>query len=88
MISVFSGPDLISVSVFQQNILKKLPYIKLFYVHFYQGGVILVSHNEQLIQMVAQETWLCGNKTVKRIEGGFQAYKKTLEEEFRRINAI
>ena len=54
----------------------------------FQGGVILVSHNEQLIQMVAQETWLCGNKTVKRVEGGFKAYKKTLEEEFRRINAI
>ena len=48
----------------------------------------MVSHNEQLIQMVAQETWLCGNKTVKRVEGGFKAYKKTLEEEFRRINAI
>ncbi|XP_057304553.1 ATP-binding cassette sub-family F member 3-like [Hydractinia symbiolongicarpus] len=52
----------------------------------FNGGVILVSHNEQLIQMVAQETWLCGNKTVTRIEGGFPAYKKALEEEFRRIN--
>jgi len=54
----------------------------------FNGGVILVSHNEQLIQMIAQETWLCGEKTVKRVEGGFQAYKKTLEEEFKRINAI
>ncbi|XP_066934518.1 ATP-binding cassette sub-family F member 3-like [Clytia hemisphaerica] len=54
----------------------------------FNGGVILVSHNEQLIQMIAQETWLCGEKTVKRIDGGFQAYKKTLEEEFKRINAI
>jgi len=53
----------------------------------FNGGLILVSHNEQLIQMVAQETWLCGEKTVKTIEGGFTAYKKALEEEFRRINA-
>jgi len=60
----------------------------MFFILYSQGGVILVSHNEQLIQMIAQETWLCGNQTVKRVEGGFQAYKKTLEEEFRRINAI
>ena len=52
----------------------------------FKGGLILVSHNEQLIQMVAQETWLCGDKTVKRIEGGFPAYKKALEEEFAKMN--
>lgn len=52
----------------------------------FNGGLILVSHNEQLIQMVAQETWLCGEKTVKRIEGGFPAYKKALEEEFAKMN--
>jgi len=51
----------------------------------FNGGLILVSHNEQLIQMVAQETWLCGEKTVKRIEGGFPAYKKALEEEFAKM---
>lgn len=51
----------------------------------FKGGLILVSHNEQLIQMVAEETWLCGEKTVRRIEGGFPAYKKALEEEFQRI---
>jgi len=52
----------------------------------FKGGLILVSHNEQLIQMVAEETWLCGDKTVKRIEGGFPAYKKALEEEFAKMN--
>jgi len=52
----------------------------------FNGGLILVSHNEQLIQMVAEETWLCGETTVKRIEGGFPAYKKALEEEFQRIS--
>ena len=59
-----------------------------FFFLFFQGGLILVSHNEHLFQMVAKETWLCGEITVKTIEGGFPAYKKALEEEFRRINAI
>jgi len=56
-------------------------------INKFNGGVILVSHNEQLISMIAKETWLCGEKTVKTIEGGFPAYKKALEEEFKRINA-
>ncbi len=48
--------------------------------------MILVSHNEQLIRMTAKEVWLVGNKTVKSIEGGFDAYKSALEEEFKRMN--
>eukprot|EP00794_Sanderia_malayensis_P015302 gene15302-16879_t len=54
----------------------------------FKGGVILVSHNEQLIRMTAKEVWLVGNKTVKTIEGGFDAYKSALEDEFRRMNNI
>lgn len=56
-------------------------------INKFKGGLILVSHNEQLIQMVAKETWLVGNQGVKTIEGGFLAYKKALEEEFQRIGA-
>jgi len=52
----------------------------------FQGGVILVSHNEQLIKMTAEEVWLVGNKTVRTIEGGFIAYKSALEEEFKRLS--
>ena len=55
---------------------------------FLQGGVILVSHNEQLIQMIAKEVWLVGNKTVKTIDGGFSAYKAALEEEFKRLSNV
>merc|ERR1712141_846172 len=29
----------------------------------FKGGVILVSHNEQLIKMTAEEVWLVGGKT-------------------------
>lgn len=53
-----------------------------------QGGVILVSHNEQLIQMIAEEVWLVGSKTVKTIDGGFSAYKSALEEEFKRLSSM
>lgn len=56
-------------------------------INKFKGGIILVSHNEQLIQMIGKETWLVGSKTVKTIEGGFTAYKKALEEEFQRIGA-
>ena len=45
-----------------------------------------MSHNEQLIQMIAKEVWLVGNKTVRTVEGGFDAYKTALEEEFARLN--
>ena len=55
-------------------------------IRFLQGGVILVSHNEQLIKMTAEEVWLVGNKTVKTVEGGFAAYKSALEEEFKRLS--
>ena len=50
--------------------------------------MILVSHNEQLIKMTAEEVWLVGSKTVKTIEGGFTAYKSALEEEFRRLSSM
>ncbi|XP_002736039.1 ATP-binding cassette sub-family F member 3-like [Saccoglossus kowalevskii] len=48
----------------------------------FQGGVILVSHDERLITMICKELWVCGNGTVKRVEGGFAEYKQILEEEF------
>ncbi|KAJ8022132.1 ATP-binding cassette sub-family F member 3 [Holothuria leucospilota] len=48
----------------------------------FKGGVILVSHDESLIRMVCKELWVCGSGTVKTIEGGIDAYKKMVEEEF------
>lgn len=46
-----------------------------------QGGVVLVSHDERLIQMVCEELWVCSNRTVRSIEGGFAQYRKLIEEE-------
>ncbi|XP_077998054.1 ATP-binding cassette sub-family F member 3-like [Glandiceps talaboti] len=48
----------------------------------FKGGVILVSHDERLIRMICKELWVCGNGTVRQVEGGFDEYKKIIEAEF------
>ncbi|XP_071500868.1 ATP-binding cassette sub-family F member 3-like [Diadema antillarum] len=48
----------------------------------FKGGVILVSHDESLIRMVCKELWVCGDRTVKAMEGGLDEYKKMVEKEF------
>jgi ATP-binding cassette subfamily F protein 3 len=47
----------------------------------FTGGVMLVSHDERLIQLVCRELWLCRNGTVKSIDGGYEQYRKLIEEE-------
>lgn len=50
-------------------------------IKLYKGGVVLVSHDERLIRQVCTELWVCGNNTVRCIEGGFDAYRKMVESE-------
>lgn len=45
------------------------------------GGVILVSHDERLIQMICKELWLCRDGAVKSIEGGYDTYRTLIEKE-------
>jgi len=52
----------------------------------YNGGVILVSHDEGLIKLVCKELWLVKNKTVKRLEGGFEEYRKMIKNELENFN--
>ncbi|RWS23365.1 ATP-binding cassette sub-family F member 3-like protein [Leptotrombidium deliense] len=47
----------------------------------YKGGVILVSHDEQLIKMVCKELWLVKDGKVNVLEGGFDEYRKVIERE-------
>jgi len=47
-------------------------------VNNFQGGVVLVSHNFQLISQVAKEIWVCEDRTVRRYDGTIQDYKKAL----------
>lgn len=54
-------------------------------INEYKGGVILVSHDERLIRMVCKELWVCGEGTVKSIEGGFDEYRKIVEKELEAV---
>lgn len=45
-------------------------------VFFIQGGVVLVSHDERLIELVCKELWVCKDKTVTPLDGGLEEYKK------------
>ena len=47
----------------------------------YQGGLVLVSHDELLIKRLCTEAWLCFNGRVIALENGFQQYKKLIEKD-------
>ncbi|XP_063602737.1 ATP-binding cassette sub-family F member 3-like [Penaeus indicus] len=47
----------------------------------FKGGVVLVSHDERLIRMVCTELWVCGEKQVVCMEGGFDEYRAIVEKE-------
>lgn len=42
---------------------------------------MLVSHDERLIQMVCKELWLCRDGSIKSIPGGYNEYRKLIEQE-------
>ncbi|PSN29328.1 ATP-binding cassette sub-family F member 3 [Blattella germanica] len=56
-------------------------YLYIMHTVLLQGGVILVSHDERLIRVVCKELWVCGNASVKSIEGGFDEYRRIVERE-------
>ncbi|CAI9729080.1 ATP-binding cassette sub-family F member 3-like [Octopus vulgaris] len=47
----------------------------------FQGGVILVSHDERLIRVICNELWVVQGGTVRSLEGGFDEYKQIVEQE-------
>jgi ATP-binding cassette subfamily F protein 3 len=42
----------------------------------FEGGVVLVSHDERLIDLVCKELWVVKDRTVTHLEGGLDEYKK------------
>ena len=44
----------------------------------YEGGVVIVSHDEHLITSVCDDLWICENKRVIFHQGDFDDYKKAL----------
>jgi len=50
-------------------------------INKFNGGLILVSHDERLIHMVCKELWVCANGTVTSLEGGIEEYKRLVLKE-------
>ncbi|RPD59402.1 P-loop containing nucleoside triphosphate hydrolase protein [Lentinus tigrinus ALCF2SS1-7] len=44
----------------------------------WNGGVILISHDERFITNVAKELWVCADGTVTKFKGDVQAYKSLI----------
>ncbi|OJT04948.1 hypothetical protein TRAPUB_4290 [Trametes pubescens] len=44
----------------------------------WNGGVILISHDERFITKVANELWVCSDGTVSKFKGDVQAYKSLI----------
>lgn len=47
----------------------------------FQGGVILVSHDERLIRKICKELWVVSGGTVTSLDGGIDEYKKLVQAE-------
>ncbi|KII86496.1 hypothetical protein PLICRDRAFT_44090 [Plicaturopsis crispa FD-325 SS-3] len=44
----------------------------------WNGGVIIISHDERFITSVAKELWVCGDGTVSKFRGDVQSYKSLI----------
>ncbi|KAJ7785647.1 P-loop containing nucleoside triphosphate hydrolase protein [Mycena metata] len=44
----------------------------------WNGGVIIISHDERFITTVAKELWVCGDGTVFKFKGDVQSYKNLI----------
>lgn len=44
----------------------------------WNGGVIIISHDEKFITTVAKELWVCGDGTVTKFRGDVQSYKNLI----------
>jgi len=47
----------------------------------FEGGVVLVSHDERLIELVCKELWVVKDAGVRRLDGGLGEYRAIIEEE-------
>ncbi|EEQ98732.1 Phosphate import ATP-binding protein pstB, putative [Perkinsus marinus ATCC 50983] len=54
----------------------------------FEGGVVLVSHDERLVSMVADELWVVMPGSVTVFEGTFEDYVDMLKDEFAKKQLI
>ncbi|VDO60272.1 unnamed protein product [Heligmosomoides polygyrus] len=52
----------------------------------FAGGVVLVSHDEQLIEMVCKELWVVKDRMVVNLEGGLEEYRKQVYKQLQMIS--
>ena len=52
-------------------------------INNFQGGLVLVSHDFRLIHQVADEIWVCADKSIQKFEGSIDDYKKILVKEMK-----
>ncbi|KJH40841.1 ABC transporter, ATP-binding protein [Dictyocaulus viviparus] len=52
----------------------------------FSGGVVLVSHDEQLIEMVCKELWVVKDRMVVNLEGGLEEYRKQVYKQLQLIS--
>uniref|UniRef100_A0A915Q752 ABC transporter domain-containing protein n=1 Tax=Setaria digitata TaxID=48799 RepID=A0A915Q752_9BILA len=45
-------------------------------INSFNGGVLIVSHDEKLIDMVCKELWVVKDRSVMALEGGLEEYKR------------
>jgi ATP-binding cassette subfamily F protein 3 len=53
-------------------------------LHKWNGGIIIISHDEKFITAVANELWVCGDKTVAKFHGDVQSYKNLIVNNVKR----
>ena len=47
-------------------------------INEFEGGMVLVSHDMRLISQVANEIWICDNKTITKHKGDIQSFKMAM----------
>jgi len=56
-------------------------------INYYEGGVLLVSHDFRLISQVAQEIWVCEHQKATKYEGDIFSFKDVLVKQCKRDQA-
>jgi ATP-binding cassette subfamily F protein 2 len=50
-------------------------------INQFDGGMVLVSHDMRLISQVANEIWMCDNKTIEKYKGDIQSFKMDMRKQ-------
>ncbi len=49
----------------------------------FNGGILVVSHDQHFISSVCNEIWVLGNQSIKRLNGDINVYKKMVLKEIK-----